>query len=102
MSFFFEKEGVTAIPVKEHGTNKRELVENLMLLIESGSISILDRYEIYDQLLGYIKVESKTGSTYTYQNGLGVAHDDWVSAIYIALSSFRNQKAVAPVYLGLF
>lgn len=102
LSFFFEKEGVTAIPVKEHGTNKRELVENLMLLIESGSISILDRYEIYDQLLGYIKVESKTGSTYTYQNGLGVAHDDWVSAIYIALSSFRNQKAVAPVYLGLF
>lgn len=102
LSFFFEKEKVKAVAVREHGNNKRELVENLMLLIESESITILDRYEIYDQLLGYVKVESKTGATYTYQNGLGVAHDDWVSAIYIALSQYRNQETKVPVFLGLY
>lgn len=97
-----EKRGVPNTGLNEQGDNKKNLVENLQMLIEQGRVKILDdkseitkviKFELSDYVREEIK--SKTGKVTTvYHNGTHSGHDDHVSAAYFAYSNVEADKTV--------
>lgn len=100
----FEKRGLTEIPVDEQGSHKRQLVQTLEIAVENGDLQVLmdgtDAAEILiRQMSDYIGEKTKNGNV-QYSNNKQ-PHDDFVSALYAAFSSYVVSDI--PIgYCGLF
>ena len=73
--------------------NKREMIENLIVAFEQGTIGIDDDPILHAQLAGFQVKKIKKG--YTYGNDKDSTHDDRILSLAFAYSMFTQQSTVS-------
>lgn len=98
----FAEQGIEEIPLDEQGGHKAQLVQTLELAVENGDIHVLmdgtdEAYTMISQMNDYTQ-STTLGGNPKYSNNQ-VPHDDAVSALYAAWSSYKVFD-ILPVYFG--
>jgi hypothetical protein len=89
----FDKRGIIYEAKNEQGRNKAAYIENYSRLIENKYVRVLDdKNDLTERFIDEHKNYQRTvkGTKVTYSNGRGSPHDDFVSAMYMALSDFET------------
>jgi len=98
-----DKRGILYEAKNEQGQNKATYIENYSRLVENKYVRLLDDK---DELTERFKDEHENyertvkGTKVQYSNGRGSPHDDFVSAMYMALSDFETTEQIIP-YMGI-
>lgn len=79
---------VQLIPFTTTNQSKREIIQNLQLLIQNESISLLDDMTLKLQLANF-EIKSTPSGLITYGNSSDTIHDDTVIATALALHAFK-------------
>lgn len=95
----FSKRGLAEFPVDEQGSHKRQLVQTLEIAVENGDLQVLmdgsdSSQTLIRQMSDYVGEKTKNGNV-QYSNNKQ-PHDDFVSALYAAFSSY----VVADIPIG--
>lgn len=98
----FAEQGIDEIPLDEQGGHKAQLVQTLELAVENGDIHVLmdgtdEAYTMISQMKDYTQ-STTLGGNPKYSNNQA-PHDDAVSALYAAWSSYKVFD-ILPVYFG--